>query len=110
MQKEKPDVSFIVFTNDLPKAKECLDDGEARMRYIAEFGEALSDIDEFFLMSACQNQIISNSTYSTWAAYLNTLPGRIVIVPKFHGVEQMALPDWIVLDGGACQKGEIDAV
>ena len=102
--------TFSVFTNDLPKAKECLDDGEARMRYIAEFGEALSDIDEFFLMSACQNQIISNSTYSTWAAYLNTLPGRIVIVPKFHGVEQMALPDWIVLDGGACQKGEIDAV
>ena len=54
MQKEKPDVTFIVFTNDLLKAKECLDDGEARMRYIAEFGEALSDIDEFFLMSACQ--------------------------------------------------------
>lgn len=98
MRKEKPGVSFIVFTNDVPKARECLENGShaSEMKYVTELGQ-FSDMDEFFLMSACQNQIISNSTYSTWAAYLNTHPGRCVIVPDFHGVEVMALPDWIVL-------------
>lgn len=98
MQKEKPGVSFIVFTNDVPKARECLENGShaSEMKYVTELGQ-FSDMDEFFLMSACQNQIISNSTYSTWAAYLNTHPGRCVIVPDFHGVGVMALPDWIVL-------------
>lgn len=98
MQQEKPGVSFIVFTNDVPKAKECLENGNyaSKMKYVTELG-TFSDIDEFFLMSSCQNQIISNSTYSTWAAYLNTYPDRCVIVPDFRGVEMMALPDWIVL-------------
>ena len=96
MQEEKPGVSFYVFTNDAPKAKECLDGKTAEMKYVTELG-TFSDIDEFFLMSSCQNQIISNSTYSTWAAYLNTAPGRVVIAPDFHGVEVMALPDFIVL-------------
>lgn len=98
MLEEKATVEFIVFTNDVHKAKECLDsgDGTGRMRYISEMGE-FSDIDEFCLMASCQNQIISNSTYSTWAAYLNTCEGRTVIAPDFHGVEVMKLPDWIIL-------------
>lgn len=98
MKKEKPQVQIIVFTNDTNKARECLegDDTGAEMCYIAEMG-SFSDVDEFCLMSACQNQIISNSTYSTWAAYLNTHPGRIVIAPDFHGIDVMKLPDWIVL-------------
>lgn len=98
MLKEKPDVQFVVFTNDVPKAKECLDSGAAMntMRYISELGK-FSDVDEFCLMAACQNQIISNSTYSTWAAYLNTYENGLVIAPDIRGVEVMKLHDWIVL-------------
>lgn len=97
MRKEKPEVEFIVFTNDPMRAKECLEGAAGgNMRYISEMG-TFSDIDEFCLMSACQNQIISNSTYSTWAAYLNRCPDRVVIAPDFHGIEVMGLKDWIVL-------------
>lgn len=98
MKQERPGVTFLVFTNDAPRAKECLEDGDGTedMRYISDMG-AFSDVDEFWLMSSCQNQIISNSTYSTWAAYLNTMPERVVIAPDFHGIEVMKLADWIVL-------------
>ena len=69
---------------------------ERKMTYISELG-AFSDVDEFFLMAACRHQIISNSSYSTWAAYLNPNPEKVVIMPEYKGCEQIRLKEWIVL-------------
>lgn len=98
LHERKPEAEFIIFTNDPARAGECLSDtgNDIRMRYISDCG-SFSDIDEFCLMSACQNQIISNSTYSTWAAYLNVKPGRTVIAPDYHGIEVMKLSDWLII-------------
>lgn len=98
MQQEKPGLTYLVFTNDMPKAKEALAQiaGEEKLTYAAEMGEFL-DIDEFFLMAACQNQIISNSSFSTWAAYLNSNPDKTVIVPEYPGCRQMCLKDWLII-------------
>jgi hypothetical protein len=35
------------------------------------------------MMSSCRRMIIGNSTYSWWAAWLNTLPDRQIVAPEY---------------------------
>ncbi|MEY2518672.1 MAG: hypothetical protein QOF24_431 [Verrucomicrobiota bacterium] len=47
-----------------------------------EFSHAESTLWDFAAMQACDHNILSNSTFSWWAAWLNPNPGRQVVAPR----------------------------
>lgn len=48
------------------------------------FAEGNSDIEDLILMSECDNFILSNSSFSFWAAYLGEKKGTKIIRPKAY--------------------------
>ncbi len=62
-------------------------------------------VRDFFLLNKCKHKILSNSTFSFWAAYLKNDPDQIVIAPDLYtpdvdrfSAKNGAYPkEWIVL-------------
>lgn len=69
---------FIIFSENYDIVKKELQiSGE---HFFADFAEN-DPINDLQFMSLCKHNIISNSTYSWWAAYLNNNPDKIIIAP-----------------------------
>lgn len=68
----------FVFSDDLRKAKEIIK-GNSKLVFVENVPSA---INEFYLMSHCKHQIIANSTFSWWSAWLNGNINKIVIYPN----------------------------
>lgn len=74
---------FFIFSDDIDWAKENL-----KLEKATFIGREhnFKDYEELILMSKCEHNIISNSTFSWWAAWLNNNPEKIVIAPlKWSG-------------------------
>jgi hypothetical protein len=51
-----------------------------KVDYVSRTGNSRVD---FCMMSSCARVIIANSTYSWWAAWLNTNPSALIVAPEF---------------------------
>ena len=73
----KPDTEiFVVFSDDIKWCKE---------NFIGNnfyFVENEKDYIEMYLMSSCNNNIISNSSFSWWSAWINENENKKIIGPK----------------------------
>jgi hypothetical protein len=75
------DLSFFIFTDDINWAKNNI------IKYLPQFdiidhNNGCNAYLDLYLMSNCNHNIIANSTFSWWAAWLNKNINKKVIAPK----------------------------
>lgn len=73
------DLKLLIFTNDVEWVKQNAH-FDIPSTYVSEQGK-LTDYQELMLMSCCHHNIIANSTFSWWAAWLNDKPNRMICAP-----------------------------
>ena len=73
------DPQFYIFSDDIDWAKENISI-DSKCTFIHNPKE--SSIEDLRLMKSCKHNIIANSTFSWWGAWLNSHPNKIVIAPK----------------------------
>jgi hypothetical protein len=71
---------YFVFSDDLEASREIL--GHLDHVEFIDWNGSGQSFQDMRLMSMCKHNIIANSSFSWWGAWLNNNPGRIVIAPK----------------------------
>lgn len=69
-------VTYVIFSDDVQWVKENIKHPKAH------FSDGGDEVEDLRLMLSCDHNIISNSSFSWWAAYLNKNPNKRVIYPK----------------------------
>ncbi len=96
------DPTVFVFSDDPEWAKENLPLPCAKT--VVDFNGPDHDFEDMRLMSLCDHNIIGNSSFSWWGAWLNANPGKRVAGPaKWFGDPKLANPDilppdWLRID------------
>ncbi len=86
-------VSFFVFSEDLKWVQHAFSDLPFSIEYV-DIRSSNKDLEEFELMRMCDHQIISRSTYSWWAAWLNDNENKMVFFPDDYLIQTSELwPD-----------------
>lgn len=108
IKKSEPHVKRILIFNeasDFEDVKHRLTIILENLNYDIEYnvGRKLTDWEELVLMSMCRSNIIANSTFSWWSAYLNCHLDATVICPRTwinvpdSGHWNLAPPSWILV-------------
>ncbi len=90
---------FVVFSDDINWVKQNFN-FNATVHFVDESISSKS-ITDFYLISQCKHQVIANSSFSWWAAYLNPNPDKIVIAPQRwfnkapYDTKDLIPEDWI---------------
>jgi hypothetical protein len=72
--------------------------GNRDIRFVSNLDAAR----QLYLMTQCKSNIIINSTFAWWGAWLNSRPGRTIITPKEwcrpgvpNGIDDIICNDWL---------------
>lgn len=78
LKQQYRNLTLFVFSNNLQWVKENFHP-DVPMEFVE--GDGLQDFEELWLMSLCNHNIIANSTFSWWGAWLNQNPDKKIFVP-----------------------------
>ena len=102
------DYTFLIFSDDISWCKKQPFFNNLQNIKFVENSDSEEPVEVFqlYLMSMCNHNIIANSSYSWWGAYLNENPDKIVIAPKKwfnpkskpEGWNTVYCKKWIVCD------------
>ena len=95
MRNKYPKHKMKIFSDDIEWCKKHFDNRKF------EFSSNENTIDDFLEFASCEHQVIANSTFSWWAAWLNPNKNKTVIAPKkwYHNhwdESHLLLKEWIV--------------
>lgn len=90
-----PSAHFLVFSDSAKDIQWCRDNIKADRLH---FSEGHTDVQDLTIMSRCDHNILANSTFSWWAAWLNPNPGKRVISPKVWAIQKAATTTFMVPD------------
>jgi AAA+ ATPase superfamily predicted ATPase len=88
--------TFLIFSDDKAWSKDAFSFLENK-----EIIEQLTDSEELILMSQCKHNVIANSSFSWWAAWLNKNKNKTVIAPQkwfakdLHDTSELIPEKWI---------------
>lgn len=93
------DINFLIFSDDINWAKKNIN--LPNMNFI----EGNVNVIDMFLMSKCENNIITNSSFSWWGAWLNKNKNKKIVAPKMwfgpalssHDTSDLIPNKWIII-------------
>ena len=90
---------FFIFSDDIEWAKENLKIDKTT--HFVDFNDASTNYEDLKLMSSCQHNIIANSSFSWWGAWLNANRNKLVIAPSrwfnvdYHNSKDIIPESWM---------------
>ena len=91
---------FYFFSDDITVAKDIAEQMNVDYTIISH-NQGEKSYQDMFLMSQCKYNIIANSSFSWWGAWLNTFHDKIVISPKkwveSDDLHNPQLDSWILI-------------
>lgn len=99
IQSQYPDMYFVIFSDDMEWVRTNLPVANA---VYVDWNVGNDSWQDMYLMSLCNHNIIANSSFSWWGAWLNNHLNKIVIAPEYWIFDKSkdidVLPEeWIVL-------------
>lgn len=99
----KPQEFILVFADRPDLAKDFFQPVQG---YKLIFIDNLNGPQQLYLMSRCRANVITNSTFAWWGAWLNAHPERMIVAPTYwcrpgvpNPVNEILCEDWVKVSG-----------